>query len=185
MNRIFAISSLVALSLFTTFVGQASAHAIGVECKLVDAEIKIEAYFDDDTPARQAKVTIRNEAKEVVKTGRTDKKGVLTIPRIPAGKYEVTVDAGSGHLATVTMNVPVWTGKETNETTKVDATAHDGKENDGSGTSISTGQTRAEFTETPWLKMMIGLIAIGVITLAICINLHLKKTHVKSQDPVD
>jgi nickel transport protein len=121
------------------------AHAIGLSCKLVGRDVRVEAYFDDDTPARQAKITVRNTAREIVAQGRTDDQGVWTFtPPAPAA-YEVTVDAGAGHLALQRLVVP-------------DAIAEDNR--------LGNGPSRTEFTQFPWPRLAAGLGLIALVALA-------------------
>ena len=59
--------------------------------------LRVEAYYDDGTPAQEAKVTVRR-ADQVVVEGRTDDKGVWTCPRPEPGTYTVRV-VSVGHAA--------------------------------------------------------------------------------------
>ena len=42
------------LALFLVAAPRAAAHALGAECKLVGDRVEVEAFYDDDTPAREA-----------------------------------------------------------------------------------------------------------------------------------
>ena len=83
-----------------------AAHQVGADCTVKDDRIDVEAYFSDDTPVRQARVTVRDEGDKVVAEGRTDDKGKWQCRLLPAGLYRVGVDAGPGHKATVRLKVP-------------------------------------------------------------------------------
>jgi nickel transport protein len=133
-----AVLGLLALA------GPARAHALGAECKVVGGRVEVEAYYDDDTPARDAKVSVRDAAQKVIVEGRTDERGCWSFPQPAAGKYEVVVDAGAGHRATVKVTVT-------------------GDPPAGPPQVVSDGPTREEFTRTPWLKVAIGLAAIAVL----------------------
>jgi nickel transport protein len=104
------------------------AHALGVQCKPEGDRILVEAYYDDNTPARRARVKVEDERGQTVLEGLTDEEGRFRFPRPAAGEYVVIVDDGAGHRAKVSLN--------------------------------GRGPTREEFTETPWLKAVIGLLAI-------------------------
>ena len=121
----------------------AQAHAVGVEAKLVGEAVRIEAFFDDDTPADGAKVTVRDGANALVAEGVTDDKGVWSFAVPPAGKYAVRVDAGGGHAATAVVTIP---------------------ERATSTTAISDGPSRESFTGWQrWATAGVGvaLIAAG------------------------
>jgi len=95
-----ALLALLALPAF------AQAHGVGVEAKLAGGVVRIEAFFDDDTPAADAAVTVRDAADAVVAAGRTDAAGVWAFPAPAGGKYTVRVDAGDGHATTTVVTVP-------------------------------------------------------------------------------
>ncbi len=84
----------------------AHAHAVGVTAKLVGASVRIEAFFDDDEPAADAKVTVRDAAGSLVAEGTTDAAGVWSFAAPPAGRYTVRLDAGDGHATTTVITVP-------------------------------------------------------------------------------
>jgi hypothetical protein len=114
------------------------AHAIGVDCKLRAGKIEVEAFYDDDSPAGKAKVRVVNAKEEIIASGVTDAKGLWSFAAPASGKYEVRVDAGAGHRAKKAIEVPA-----------------------DPEVIASEGPTRAEFTSTPWLKMLIGVAVIG------------------------
>ena len=84
----------------------AHAHAVGVAAKLVGGGVRIEAFFDDDEPAADAKVTVRDAANNLIAEGTTDAAGVWSFALPPAGKYTVRLDAGDGHATTTVITVP-------------------------------------------------------------------------------
>jgi len=96
------VSLLIALLL----PGVALAHAVGVEAKLKDGKVNVEAFFDDDTPAQEAKIIVTDADGKTVAEGKTDKTGRWSFPAPAAGKYKVVVEAGPGHRATTTLTVP-------------------------------------------------------------------------------
>lgn len=118
----------------------AQAHALGIDCKLRDGKVKVEAFYDDDSPAQNAKVQVVNAKEEVVASGTTDAQGLWSFLTPAPGRYEVRVDAGAGHRAKKAIDIPAPTTQ---------------------GDTISEGTTRAEFTRIPWLKVLIGLAVIG------------------------
>ena len=98
------------LALAVVFVSlaasRASAHHLGADCTLHGDKVEIEAYFTDDSPARNTRVTVLDGAKKVIAKGRTDDKGRWSCPVPPAGTYTVDVDAGPGHKARVHFTIP-------------------------------------------------------------------------------
>jgi nickel transport protein len=144
-----------------TLAGPASAHGLGAECRLVGQRVEVEAYYDDDSPAVNAKVAVRDSAQAVVAEGRTDAEGRWSCARPAAGRYEVTVDAGGGHRMKVPMTIPAETSRE------LSASA---AEAPPTVERISEGPGREEFTRTPWLKLGIGLAVIGGLAVAFVIS---------------
>jgi nickel transport protein len=126
--------------------GPVSAHALGAECKLAGDRVAVEAYYDDDTPARDARVSVLGPDKNALVEGRTDSEGRWSFARPRPGDYEVVVDAGGGHRVQVGLTIPA------EATTAVPQT-------------ISSGPTRAEFTTFPWSKVALGLAAIACMGL--------------------
>jgi len=112
----------------------AVAHGLGVEARRHGAVVFIEGFFDDDTPAIGAVVKVR-DGDRVIAEGVTDPRGAWSFPVPAPGSYRVTLDAGSGHLATATLRI-----------TEVEA---------------ATDTTRAEYTRTPWLGILTGLAMIA------------------------
>lgn len=84
----------------------ALAHGLEMEARIIDEQVRIEAFFDDDSPASNAKITIEDSTKTMLKEGMTDDRGFWTIPKPKPGKYTVRVDAGDGHAAKTTITIP-------------------------------------------------------------------------------
>jgi len=119
--------------------GRAGAHALGAECKLVGARVELEAYYDDDTPARQARIRVIGAGGTIVAEGKTDAAGNWSFARPAAGKYEVQIDAGAGHRKVVALSVP----------------------DDATAPRVSEGPAREEFTRSPWPRLLVGLLVIA------------------------
>ena len=147
---------------------RADAHALSGQCKLRGDKVELEAYFDDDSPAADAKVRVLDQGKKAIAEGRTDAKGRWTFARPSAGKYVVIVDAGAGHRAEVKMDVPA--GASTAESSaEDDCCCCDAPSNSSESTpsiTISEGPDRATFTGYLWLKLGIGLTVIAVLGAA-------------------
>jgi len=126
------------------FASVSQAHAVGIDVKLLDGKVTIETYYDDDTPAPDAKVSVFDAANVLISEGKTDPQGVWKFNAPSAGKYEVRVDAGAGHTAKTTFTIPP----------VAVATA-----------SIADGPDRATFTgPMRWVMAAIGLAMIGSLT---------------------
>ena len=120
----------------------AFAHRLHVDAKPTDEHIRVEAYYDDDTPAQEARITIRL-GEQLIAEGRTDEKGVWTCPCPAPGTYTVRAES-AGHAATTTLPVPQ--GQE--------AVVEPSPEDD-----------RASRTRTPWARLAAGLAVIGGLWL--------------------
>jgi hypothetical protein len=122
----------------------AFAHHLLSKATLVGDRLRVEAYYDDDTPAQEARVTVRVDARVVVE-GRTDEKGVWTCPRPEPGTYTVRV-VSVGHAAEPTTLVV----NEREPTPPADPAPDD----------------RARRTHTPWGRLAAGLAVIGGLWVA-------------------
>ena len=138
------IRFLAVMAMCLALASVAQAHAVGIDVKLLDGKVTIETYYDDDTPAPAAKVAVFDAANALVSEGKTDVHGVWTFDAPLAGKYEVRVNAGAGHIAKTTFTIPP-VAVET--------------------ASIADGPDRAAFTG-PMRRVMaaVGLAAIGSLT---------------------
>lgn len=137
----------------------ASAHAIGIEAKLKGTTVAVEAYYDDDTPAVDAKVTVEDSAKGVIAEGKTNAKGVWSFASPAPGKYIVRVDAGGGHTAKTTITIP-------NPVTTLPPQEDGAPGQESPGVSISDGPSRETFTgPMRWAMAGVGLASIAGLTI--------------------
>jgi hypothetical protein len=136
----------------------ASAHSIGIEAKLKGTMITVEVYYDDDTPAVDAKVAVEDSAKGVIAEGKTDAKGEWSFASPSPGKYIVRVDAGGGHAAKTSITIP-----KPATTLPSQGDGPDGKESPS--LSTSDGPPRETFTgPMHWAMAGIGLATIAGLT---------------------
>src|SRR5262245_59248405 len=105
-NPMHRIHWILAVAWLAFAAGPASAHALGAECRVVGARVEVAAFYDDNTPAGNARVAVRDASRGLVAEGRTDARGRWSFDRPAAGRYEITVDAGGGHRTTVKVTVP-------------------------------------------------------------------------------
>src|SRR5438552_522160 len=136
-------TGLLAVAALLAAAAPLRAHALHAECKLHGNEVRVEAFYSDNSAARDAKITVRDAAGTAVAAGRTDAKGVWTFARPPAGTYEVVADAGAGHRCPLTMTIPA-------EALADEAT-------------VSEGPTRAEATAVPWGRVLLGLAVLAAV----------------------
>lgn len=78
--------------------GAARAHAMSADVVVHADAVRVVVYFDDDTPADRAAVTVTDAAGNAVAAGATDDRGVWAFPRPAAGEYRLTA-AAAGHTA--------------------------------------------------------------------------------------
>jgi nickel transport protein len=139
---------------------RAEAHGLGAQCKRNGDRIELEAYYDDDTPAAEAKVSVEDGNKKIIAEGWTDTRGRWSFVCPPPARYLVVVDAGAGHRKVLRISIPA--GEGPNATTP--------GENAAVAITVSDEPSRAEFTSFQWLKIGIGLAVIGGIGLAFWIS---------------
>jgi hypothetical protein len=157
-----AANSLLAFTLATMLVPRAEAHALGAECRIRNDHVELEAYFSDDTPARHAKVEVKDLAGVVVAAGETDDVGRWSFALPSPGDYQVAVDAGMGHRKTLVFRVA-------------------GLVNASDQTALATSAepSRRDFTRIPWLRVAYGFAIIAILAVA----LHLWQRRIRVAPP--
>lgn len=138
------------------------AHNVGVQCDLIDGKVVVHVFYDDGTDSAGAKVRVVNAKGDEVGKGVTDAKGKWRFNSPDPGKYVVHVDAGVGHHAEATFTVP----SSTTEPRQTIGDAPTREEATAKPQTISDGPRREEATATPWLKIIIGLVAIAGLAAA-------------------
>lgn len=134
---------LLAVLLTVCVPNRVLAHALGVTCRLKGEVVEVEVYYEDDTPAANAKVRVRDAQYNDIATGRTDAQGVWSFSRPAPGTYRVSVDAGGGHRKLIRLTIP--------EPTVAAPPASE------------TGDRRETFTAFPWLGVLAGLAIIAAL----------------------
>jgi hypothetical protein len=137
-------AAAIAVLLLLAATGPVRAHNLGAKAVLRGDHVEVEAYYSDDTPARDARVVVHDNADKLIADGRTDDAGRWQFPAPPPGRYVVVVDAGSGHRKRLVVTIP--------------GTAADGE-------SVSEGPSRAEFTRFPWGGIAAGLTVIVLLAV--------------------
>jgi nickel transport protein len=134
--RLLTIAALLAGS------SSAFAHRLIVDPRVVGGQIRVEAFYEDDTPAQEAKILIRL-GDQVIAEGRTDEKGVWTCPLPKPGAYTVRAVSG-GHAATRTLTV---------------------LEPEQAAAAPPSDDDRGSRTGTQWARLAAGLAIIGGLWL--------------------
>jgi hypothetical protein len=147
---------------------RADAHALGAECKVIGDRVALEAYYDDDTPARDATVRVEDADKNVVATGHTDREGRWSFARPQPGKYVVVVDAGAGHRTRITLAIPAGQANaeaapSTSAGDECPRCAEPSTPNSEAPVQVSAEASREAFTAFPWLKLGVGLAVLAGI----------------------
>jgi len=164
--------ALIALATALLLSPHANAHALGADCRIRDGRVVLEAYFSDDTPARHAKVEVKDASGNVIADGKTDDEGRWSFALPTSGSYQVAVDAGMGHRTTVALSV------------SQEQLAAGGAEK-SEGVRVGTGPDRERFTRIPWLRVGLGLGVIGALTVGLHLWLRRPKAPTaRTQDEV-
>jgi hypothetical protein len=120
--------------------GPARGHNLGATAHVRGDQVEVEAYFSDDTPARDARVTVHDAADQIIAEGRADDAGRWRFRVPPDGVYRVVVDAGGGHRRPFTVRLRA-------------------------GGVASDEPPRAEFTRFPWGGVAAGLTVIVLLAV--------------------
>lgn len=97
-NTTFVVAFLLASA-------PAGAHDLKAEVKAEADPIRVEAYFDDETPAQSARVTVTRSDGESIASGTTDDRGLWSFPKPSPGRYRITVES-AGHRDDVRLTIP-------------------------------------------------------------------------------
>jgi len=116
-------------------------HNLCAKVEIQGPNLRIEAWFDNETPADGAKVKLllnKNTLKEAV----TDERGLCTIPAPGAGNYTIDINAGGGHRTEITFTIEAAVDEQT------------------------AGADKESVFQRRWLGTAIGLGIILALTLA-------------------
>ena len=151
-------TGVVALACVLLTYGSAPAHALHAQAKLDRGKLVVEAKFDGDEPAENAKVYVVAENGAKTLRGRTDRDGRLLIHLPPPGTYEIQVDAGAGHLAKVKITMT--------------AEMQSGPSPSPEPILLADGRSIEEAQRHRWLKVTMGLVAILAFAaiLKVCVR---------------
>jgi hypothetical protein len=140
-------------------VPPAFAHKMLLDCHPKGERLRVEAFYDDDTPAQNAKVTVENESREIVLEGMTDDRGVWSGPRPVPGRYLVRAET-LGHVAKGSVVISA-------EDSPRDPVAPAEQSTNRAAPSVAAPRdtdshlARDGATGTPWLKIAIAFAIIA------------------------
>ena len=105
MNRIrFQTFCLIALAGLGLAASPAFAHKLLIDCRVKGDNVHVEAFYDDDTPAQRAKISVEDSEKRIVAQGRTNERGVWTCSLPAPGNYTVRAES-VGHAASESLTI--------------------------------------------------------------------------------
>jgi len=91
--------------LVVALASPARAHDLKAKLDPETDPIRVEAWFDDDTPAQHARISVVRSTGEEVAAGVTDERGLWSFPRPGPGLYRVTVES-VGHRDVLRFTIP-------------------------------------------------------------------------------
>lgn len=87
-------------------------HNLCAKVDIQGTNLRIEAWFDNETPADKAKVKLISN-KKTLHEAVTDEKGLCSIPAPGAGNYTLDVNAGGGHRTEITFTIEAAVDEQT------------------------------------------------------------------------
>lgn len=87
-------------------------HNLCAKVDIQGTNLRIEAWFDNETPADGAKVKLLSN-KKLLHEAVTDEKGLCSIPAPGAGSYTIDVNAGGGHRTEITFTIEAAVDEQT------------------------------------------------------------------------
>ncbi len=138
------------------------AHGLGIEARLLDSTVYIEAFYDNNEPVVSARVVVLAENGQEVLAGVTDAMGLWNFPAPAMGKYRIELQGEDGHFTKTLITIPA---ASPGSTASPDA-----------GPIISEGLTRTERTgPRKWGMALLGLLVIALGSFAVKGVLYLRR----------
>ena len=98
---------------------RAFAHDLRAKVSPDSNPIRVEAWFDDDEPAAEARVVVTDAEGRTIASGVLDEKGVWSFPKPGPGSYLIVVEL-AGHRDPIHLNIPDAAAPEVAETWRLD-----------------------------------------------------------------
>ena len=98
------VLAAVAVAVALLLPGAAHAHDLIAKVNPAADPIRVEAGYDDDTPAQAARVTVKDDTGTIVAGGVLDERGVWSFPKPGPGSYRVVVES-AGHRDEVKLTI--------------------------------------------------------------------------------
>lgn len=106
MNRRFSFSLRLVVLAVAAVPQSAWAHNLIADVNPSVEPIRVLAYYDDDTPAEGARVSVLDANEATVAAGVCDEKGVWRFPRPGPGKYRIIAEQAGHRSDPVVLDVP-------------------------------------------------------------------------------
>lgn len=181
---LFSLFTIACLVIANPFTEAACRHGLFVKAAWQAGELRIEAFYDDDTPAIEAKITVADVQGTVLARGLTNDQGVWRVSWRQPGKLTIRCDTRDGHRASTTLEVPAEARdvpapgstalQVTDSAAGSDATLSPDQRLKPSASSAPTLPpatdplpSRLDLTGTPWSKVLLGLALIAFLGLAV------------------
>jgi hypothetical protein len=100
-----SFATLAAVAAFTALAAApAAAHNLIMEAYVIGNAVEGEAFFSDGTFVKNTQITITDAGGKPIQTVVTDDKGGFHYTPVQAVTQKLTIDVGSGHVASVTLD---------------------------------------------------------------------------------
>jgi hypothetical protein len=114
-------------------------HKLCAKLDIQADKLIVEAFYDNDIPAENAKVKLLQQQKTLAEV-TTDDRGMCTLAIPPAGDYLLEINAGGGHRTEVTFTI-------------------------GAEAVAAAGDTKADVSNQRWWGTTVGVLIIVIATV--------------------
>ena len=103
-SRVFVVAA-AALAVALVSPSRSQAHDLKASVNALADPIRVEAGFDDDTPADGARVEVTDAEGRTIASGVLDDKGLWSFPKPGPGSYRIVVEL-AGHRDAIRLVIP-------------------------------------------------------------------------------
>jgi hypothetical protein len=114
-------------------------HKLCAKLDIQADKLIVEAFYDNDMPAENAKVRLLHQQKTLAEA-TTDERGMCTLTIPPAGDYLLDISAGGGHRTEVAFTI-------------------------GAEAMAAAGDTKADVSNQRWWGATVGILIIVIATM--------------------